>query len=169
MTQENVAGEKVAVVTGASRGLGVAFARVLAEEGYRLALGARDTGAVEHLAGELGSDLLHPKMFAPRADFARQGSEGLKSLARITVPPGRNWICPGLHVCARGTSPTGTSYPSEGFQSLAGFAGGSAPLGHLGLRAPARADETLARQLGRPAAGRRAAAGAGEVAAAAAV
>jgi 3-oxoacyl-[acyl-carrier protein] reductase len=52
--QQRAVGEKVAVVTGASRGLGVAFARVLAEEGYRLALGARDGGAVERLAAELG-------------------------------------------------------------------------------------------------------------------
>jgi 3-oxoacyl-[acyl-carrier protein] reductase len=44
---------KTAVVTGASRGLGAAFARVLAEEGYRVALGARDAGAVERLAAGL--------------------------------------------------------------------------------------------------------------------
>lgn len=44
---------KVAVVTGASRGLGTVFARVLAAEGYAVALGARDAGAVERLASEL--------------------------------------------------------------------------------------------------------------------
>ena len=53
--------DKVAVVTGASRGLGSAFARALAEEGYAVALGARDAGAVERLAGELpGPAFAHP-------------------------------------------------------------------------------------------------------------
>lgn len=53
--------EKVAVVTGASRGLGSVFARVLAEEGYAVALGARDAAAVERLAGELpGPAFGHP-------------------------------------------------------------------------------------------------------------
>jgi len=32
----------VAAVTGASRGLGAAFARVLSQEGFAVALGARD-------------------------------------------------------------------------------------------------------------------------------
>lgn len=44
---------KVAVVTGASKGLGATFARVLAEEGYAVALGARDQEARERLAAEL--------------------------------------------------------------------------------------------------------------------
>ncbi|HYG61958.1 MAG TPA: SDR family NAD(P)-dependent oxidoreductase [Thermoanaerobaculia bacterium] len=53
--------QRVAVVTGASRGLGAAFARVLSEEGFAVALGARDVDAVEHLAGELpGPALPHP-------------------------------------------------------------------------------------------------------------
>jgi 3-oxoacyl-[acyl-carrier protein] reductase len=45
--------QKVAVITGASRGLGATFARVLAEEGYAVALGARDEQARERLAAEL--------------------------------------------------------------------------------------------------------------------
>jgi 3-oxoacyl-[acyl-carrier protein] reductase len=52
---------RVAVITGASRGLGAAFARVFAEEGFTVALGARDAGAIEHLAGELpGGAFAHP-------------------------------------------------------------------------------------------------------------
>ena len=43
----------VAAVTGASRGLGAAFARVLSEEGFAVVLGARDVAAVERLASEL--------------------------------------------------------------------------------------------------------------------
>ena len=50
----------VAAVTGASRGLGAAFARVLSEEGYAVALGARDVVAVERLASGLpGPALVH--------------------------------------------------------------------------------------------------------------
>jgi NADP-dependent 3-hydroxy acid dehydrogenase YdfG len=45
--------DKVAVITGASRGLGAAFAWVFAEEGFTVALGARDVAALERLAGEL--------------------------------------------------------------------------------------------------------------------
>jgi 3-oxoacyl-[acyl-carrier protein] reductase len=52
---------KVAVVTGASRGLGAAFARVLAEEGFAVALGARDVAGIERLAAELSvPTLAHP-------------------------------------------------------------------------------------------------------------
>ena len=41
---------KVAVVTGASSGLGVAFALALAEAGADVALGARRTGLLEQTA-----------------------------------------------------------------------------------------------------------------------
>lgn len=52
---------KLAVVTGASRGLGAAFARMLAEEGYALALGARDREGLERLAAGLAvPTLAHP-------------------------------------------------------------------------------------------------------------
>ncbi|MEX1163400.1 MAG: SDR family NAD(P)-dependent oxidoreductase [Nitriliruptor sp.] len=47
---------RTAVVTGASRGLGAAFARVLAEEGCSLALGARDVDGVRAVADELASE-----------------------------------------------------------------------------------------------------------------
>lgn len=53
--------DRVAVVTGASRGLGATFARVFAEEGFTVALGARDLAAVERLAAELpGAAFAHP-------------------------------------------------------------------------------------------------------------
>lgn len=50
----------VAVITGASRGLGATFARVFAEEGFAVALGARDAGAIERLASELPDAFYHP-------------------------------------------------------------------------------------------------------------
>lgn len=43
----------VAVVTGASRGLGAAFAQVLAAEGYALALGARNQSDLQQVAHNL--------------------------------------------------------------------------------------------------------------------
>ncbi len=44
---------KVAIVTGASRGMGFAIAKRLAEEGAHVALCARDASALEKVADEL--------------------------------------------------------------------------------------------------------------------
>ncbi|WP_084395610.1 SDR family NAD(P)-dependent oxidoreductase [Henriciella aquimarina] len=69
---------KNAVVTGASRGIGAAIARTLAEDGARVALVARDTEALEALAKELPNDpvVLH-------ADLS--SSDGWKPLAEAIV------------------------------------------------------------------------------------
>src|SRR6266516_3177824 len=48
-----VDGTQVAVVTGASRGLGRALARALAARGWTLVLDARAAGALDAVAGEL--------------------------------------------------------------------------------------------------------------------
>src|SRR5207237_6701889 len=59
-SSENVAG-KVALITGASRGLGLAMARELAEQGAVLAICARDSQELEWAREELarsGADVL---------------------------------------------------------------------------------------------------------------
>ena len=47
--------DKVAVVTGGNRGIGMALARALGEAGARVAIAARDTARTETVAGELGA------------------------------------------------------------------------------------------------------------------
>ncbi len=47
----------VAIITGASRGLGRALARALAERGWSLVLDARGADALEQVAAELPGSL----------------------------------------------------------------------------------------------------------------
>jgi 3-oxoacyl-[acyl-carrier protein] reductase len=68
-------GEKVAIVTGASKGIGRAIAQTLAEEGMRLVVVARSQAQLEELASPLGDaclvhavDLVNPE--APAAVVA---------------------------------------------------------------------------------------------------
>lgn len=51
---------KVAIVTGASRGIGEAIARSLAAKGWALALAARSAAEIERLAGELPEAIALP-------------------------------------------------------------------------------------------------------------
>ena len=48
---------RVAIVTGASRGLGERFVRVLRAAGAEVVAGGRDTAALERLAGETGASI----------------------------------------------------------------------------------------------------------------
>jgi NADP-dependent 3-hydroxy acid dehydrogenase YdfG len=59
---------RTAVITGASRGIGAATARALAEAGVRVALVARSADALRHLAESLG-----PGHLAVPADCTREG------------------------------------------------------------------------------------------------
>jgi NAD(P)-dependent dehydrogenase (short-subunit alcohol dehydrogenase family) len=47
---------KVVLITGGSRGLGLVMARQLLQQGARLAIGARDTSELERARGDLGQD-----------------------------------------------------------------------------------------------------------------
>ena len=48
-------GTRVALVTGANRGLGLVIARVLARRGYGVVIGGRDRKALDDAAAELSS------------------------------------------------------------------------------------------------------------------
>lgn len=71
----------VALITGASRGIGAAAARELARRGYALALAARSTREIEELAGEL-TRAGTPALPIP-TDMRHPGE--VQRLARITL------------------------------------------------------------------------------------
>jgi NAD(P)-dependent dehydrogenase (short-subunit alcohol dehydrogenase family) len=50
---------RVVMISGANRGIGLAIARRLHVDGYRLSLGARDPATLAEAAGALGDDVLH--------------------------------------------------------------------------------------------------------------
>ena len=60
MTVNESLSGKVAVITGASSGIGAATARALAGRGMKVALGARSQDALEALASEIGPDAALP-------------------------------------------------------------------------------------------------------------
>ncbi len=63
--------KKVALVTGASAGLGVEFARQLSKRGYALVLAARRKERLDHLAKELGNARAVPIDLSGKAAAAR--------------------------------------------------------------------------------------------------
>ena len=64
--------DKVAIVTGSSRGLGLASARALVSEGCRVTLTARGAEALERAAAELGVNTGHDRVLAVAADVSTE-------------------------------------------------------------------------------------------------
>ena len=65
--------KKVALVTGASGGVGKAFARVLAERGYALLLTGRSLEKLQTIQRELEEKFTHTEIYVCVADLADEG------------------------------------------------------------------------------------------------
>jgi NAD(P)-dependent dehydrogenase (short-subunit alcohol dehydrogenase family) len=80
---------KVALVTGASRGIGATVARALAESGAAVALAARDAGALERITGELrelgGRAVSVPTDVTDPASVAQMVERVMSELGRLDV------------------------------------------------------------------------------------
>jgi 3-oxoacyl-[acyl-carrier protein] reductase len=74
---------KVAIVTGSSRGLGLAAARALAGEGCRVTLTARGADALAQAAGAVASQAGGDRVLAVRADVSTEA--GAADVVRRTV------------------------------------------------------------------------------------
>lgn len=84
---ETQAGARLAVVTGASRGIGAAIAEVLAESGFRVALLARDAQALARLEKKLTAAGAQAQSFVcDVADEASVGATLARIEARLGVP-----------------------------------------------------------------------------------
>ena len=80
---------RVAIVTGASRGIGRAIALRMAEEGAAVMLGARDVERLQELAAEIGGKGGHAAIFAkdlrtPEAP-GKLADEALRAFGRIDI------------------------------------------------------------------------------------
>ncbi len=76
----------LALVTGASRGIGEECARALANAGARVALSGRDVAALEQVAGELpGEPVVLPADLAERGAATGLGKQAIDSLGGLDV------------------------------------------------------------------------------------
>jgi NAD(P)-dependent dehydrogenase (short-subunit alcohol dehydrogenase family) len=76
---------KVAIITGASRGIGEAAARVFAAEGARVVLAARNRAAMESIVSELGDALAVETDVADEASVKRLVEAAVTSYGRLDV------------------------------------------------------------------------------------
>jgi 3-oxoacyl-[acyl-carrier protein] reductase len=89
VTDQEVLAGRVAIVTGGSRGIGLAIARSLAEGGASVVVSGRDTGRLEKAAGEIeaagGTVLAVAADAAKREDADRLVDAARKRFGRIDV------------------------------------------------------------------------------------
>jgi NAD(P)-dependent dehydrogenase (short-subunit alcohol dehydrogenase family) len=80
---------RVAIVTGASRGIGAATARTLAAAGVHVALAARDAGGLQRLAADIadagGSALVVPTDIGEPAAVERMVSDTVSAFGRLDI------------------------------------------------------------------------------------
>jgi NAD(P)-dependent dehydrogenase (short-subunit alcohol dehydrogenase family) len=73
--------KKVAIVTGAGRGIGRAIAIEFAKEGAKVAIASRSSAEIEETASEI--DKVGGNVLAQRADISQR--DGVKKLVETTI------------------------------------------------------------------------------------
>jgi short-subunit dehydrogenase len=77
--------DKVVIVTGASSGIGLATARLLAKQGAKLALVSRSKERLEQLSGELPNSLAVPADMTKIFEIERMITETVEHFGRLDV------------------------------------------------------------------------------------
>ncbi|MCJ7509625.1 MAG: SDR family oxidoreductase [Dehalococcoidia bacterium] len=77
--------DKVVVITGASSGIGLATARLLARHGAKVALAARSRDRLNQLAAELPSSFSIPTDMTSQEDIRNMVGEVLKHFGRVDI------------------------------------------------------------------------------------
>jgi NAD(P)-dependent dehydrogenase (short-subunit alcohol dehydrogenase family) len=78
-------GDKVVIITGASSGIGLATARLLARHGAKVALAARSRDRLNQLAAELPSSLAIPTDMTSQADIRNMVEKVLQHFGRVDI------------------------------------------------------------------------------------